>query len=196
MQYGSERERATEAAHASAEKSLDLDFLDPFANYCMGRVCWLTGDLDGAAGWLDRSVEISPNYAQALYVRGLMDVLLGKSDAGRTNTSRSMALSPLDPLHYAMLGTHAQSYLVEGEYDTAARWSDKGARAPRAHHLLAGVAAVSHHLAGDKERAGYWADNVRARRPDMTSDDFFRAFPFSDHAGREEIERALKDLKF
>lgn len=196
MQYGSERERATEAARASAEKSLELDFLDPFANYCMGRVCWLTGDLDGAAGWLDRSVEISPNYAQALYVRGLMDVLSGHGEAGRTNTRRSMSLSPLDPLHYAMLGTHAQSFLVDGDYERAARWSDRGARAPRAHHLLASVAAVSHHLAGDSARASFWAENVRARRPDMTSEDFFRAFPFAGHAGREQIERALKALKF
>ncbi|MDW4551645.1 winged helix-turn-helix domain-containing protein [Defluviimonas sp. D31] len=196
MQYGPERQRAIDAALESAENSLDLDLLDPFANYCMGRVCWLKGDLDGAAGWLDRSVEISPNYAQALYVRGLMDVLSGKGEAARANTIRSMSLSPLDPLHYAMLGTHAQSFVVDGDYEAAAKWSDRGARAPRAHHLLACVAAVAHQLAGDRDRARYWAENARSRRPGMSSEAFFSAFPFAKHASRDEIERALKELGF
>lgn len=194
MQYGSERDRATEAALASAEKSLDLDILDPFANYCMGRVNWLKGDLDAAATWLDRSVQISPNYAQAIYVRGLIDVLSSRGEDARLNTRRSMTLSPLDPLHYAMLGTHAQSYIVDGDYEAAARWSERAARAPRAHHLLASVAAISHQLAGDTERATFWIENAKTRRPDFSSEAFFNAFPFAENPSREKIERALKDL--
>ena len=196
MQYGPERDRATDAALASAERSLDLDFLDPFANYCMGRVSWLKGDLDAAASWLDRSVQISPNYAQALYVRGLVDAMSGRGADARLKTSRSMSLSPLDPLHYAMMGAHAQSYVVDGDYEAAARWSEKAARAPRAHHLLACVAAIAHQLAGDKERAVFWADNARSRRPDINSDAFFSAFPFAGNADRDAFERALKDLGF
>jgi len=196
MQYGPEREAATAAALASAERGVDLDPVDPFANYCMGRVSWLTGDLDTAIGWLDRSILISPNYAQAIYVKGLMDVLAGRGTDARVNTMRSMELSPLDPLHYAMLGSHAQSYLMDEDFREASAWSNRAARAPRAHHLLGCVAAVSHQLAGDRAGADYWAANVRSRRPDMSSDAFFRAFPFADVAGREHIARALRDLRF
>ena len=196
LNYGQVREEATHAAQAAAQNSLDLDFLDPFANYCMGRACWLTGDLNGAIAWLDRSVEISPNYAQAIYVRGLMEVLAGRSTQARVDTSRSMTLSPLDPLQYAMLASHAQSYMLEGDHETAKAWSVRATRAPRAHHLIPCIAALTHQLAGDTVAAQNWAQQVRSRRPDMSAAAFFGAFPFAEGQARESIERALRELGF
>ncbi|MCP4382556.1 MAG: transcriptional regulator, partial [Hyphomicrobiales bacterium] len=71
MHYVPDRAAAIEEARRSAEKSLELDLLDPFGNYSMGRVCWLQGDLEGGTSWLDRGLQISPNFAQAHYVKAL-----------------------------------------------------------------------------------------------------------------------------
>ena len=56
---------AGEAASARrcAERGLELDALDPFVNFTMGRSFWLVGDLDGSFAWLDRATAISPSYA-------------------------------------------------------------------------------------------------------------------------------------
>ncbi len=196
MHYGPARDAEVDAARAASERSLELDLLDPFANYNMGRVCWLAGDLAGGAEWLDRSLEISPNFAQARYVRGLMDVFAWNGADARVNTTRAMALSPLDPLRYAMLGSHAQSYLGEGNYAEASKWAVRGARAPGSHHLLAAVAAIANHLDGNEDGARYWAENVRQRRPDMSAALFFGAFPFAEGPHRDTVEKALAKLGF
>src|SRR5690606_25433047 len=54
-------------ARQCAQRGADIDPLDPFVNFTMGRTYWLEGDLDRALAWIDRSVSLSPNYAQGLY---------------------------------------------------------------------------------------------------------------------------------
>ncbi|MCP4308948.1 MAG: transcriptional regulator, partial [bacterium] len=172
------------------------DLLDPFGNYSMGRVCWLQGDLEGGTSWLDRGLQISPNFAQAHYVKALLGVMSGQGQQARESSTMAMALSPLDPLYYAMLGTHAQSYLCDDNFEEAAAWAERAARAPGAHHLLATIAAAAHHLNGDTEKAAYWADNLRSRRPDMRAENFFSAFPITDPALKAKFDTALTKLGF
>ena len=83
-----------------AEKSLELDPHDPFAYLTMGRSSWLVDHLDDAAHWLDRSLELSPNYAFALYNRALIDNLLNNGSDSEQRSTKAMALSPIDPLRY------------------------------------------------------------------------------------------------
>lgn len=196
MSYDGAPDAAIARARAAAEKSLELDFLDPFANYSMARVDWLTGDLAGASGWVERSLDISPNYAQAHYLHALMDVLAGGGAASRPANATAMALSPLDPLHYAMLATHAMSYLNEGDFEQAADWAERGARAPGAHHHAAVTAAVASDLAGRPDRADFWVTDVRRRRPDMNAANFFRAFPFAETHARSRLADTLRRFGF
>ena len=64
-----------------------------------------------------------------------------------------MRLSPLDPLHYAMLGTRALSHMTLGEDAVAAEWADRAASSPGAHVLIAMIATAAHALAGNDGRA-------------------------------------------
>jgi hypothetical protein len=107
-----------------------------------------------------------------------------------------MRLSPLDPLHYAMLGTRALGHMAQAEDDTAAQWADRAARAPGAHVLIAMIAAASHALAGHPDRAREWATNVRERNPVLTHDDFFRAFPMRPEGPRARVLESLVRLGF
>jgi hypothetical protein len=76
--------------------------------------------------WLERSTTLSPNYAQGVYACAWTETLAGRGIAGREHVDLAMRLSPLDPLHYAMLGTRALSHLQLAEDAAAAHWGRTG----------------------------------------------------------------------
>jgi len=184
---------ASEIARARhcAERGLELDPLDPFVNFTMGRTYWLEGDLERGLGWLERATSISPSYAQGIYARAWTEALAGRGLEGREHVDLAMRLSPLDPLYYAMLGTRAFTHLVLGEDVPAADWAERAARAPGAHVLIAMIAAAIQALAGSDARAAHWTANVRGRNPTLTREDFFRAFPIKPEATRARVAEAL-----
>jgi tetratricopeptide (TPR) repeat protein len=186
----------TVQARRCAERALELDALDPFVNFAMGRTFWLSGELESSLGWLERSTAISPNFAQGIYARAWAETLAGRCTEGRTHVDLAMQLSPLDPLFYAMLATRAFTHLFEGEDDEASLWARRAAHSPGAHVLIAMIAAVTHVLAGDWPQAGSWADNARARDPALGATDFLRAFPVQGDLHRRRVAAALQRLGF
>ncbi len=185
-----------ELARQLAERAMECDPVDPFVNFAMGRSFWLAGDLDNSLGWLERSTQISPNYAQGIYARAWTEALSGSGAKSRSNVDLAMRLSPLDPLYYAMLGTRSFSHLVDGDDDNAAHWAGKAALAPGAHVLIAMIAVVTHALAGDKTGASKWAANVRSRNVTLTQEDFFRSFPIKPSDVRARLAAAFKTQGF
>ncbi len=191
LRYVPDTGARTREAHGFAERAVDLDPLDQFANLTMGRSFWLDGDLESSLPWLERATSLSPNYAQAIYARAWTHALSGRAAAGRTDADSAMALSPLDPLGYAMAATRALAHLVAGEDVEAAAGAEKAARSPGAHVLISVIAAGAHAIAGDRERARAWAANARERDPAVTQAGFFRSFPFADAQTRDRFARAL-----
>ena len=189
---------AAETGHARrfAERAVELDPLDPFVNFTMGRTYWLEGDLDSSLGWLERSTTISPHYAQGIYARAWTETMAARSQEGRKHVDLAMRLSPLDPLYYAMLGTRAFTHLSVGEDAEAAHWAEQAARSPGAHVLIAMIATAAHALNGDPTRAAYWAANARERNARLSREDFCRSFPMKSDAMRVRVLQALGDLGF
>ncbi len=189
---------AGEADHARrfAERGLELDPLDPFVNFTMGRTFWLEGDLDSSLSWLERATTISPHYAQGIYARAFTEALARRPQEGRLNADLAMRLSPLDPLRYGMLGTRAFTHMAVGEDVEAADWAERAARSPGAHVLIAMIAAAAHALNGDLVRAAHWAANVRERNSSFTTADFCRAFPMKSDPMRVRVLQALGQLGF
>ena len=186
----------TALARSCAQRGLDLDPLDPFVNFTMGRSFWLEGDLDRALAWLERATSLSPNYAQGIYARGWTETLAGSGLEGRGHVDFAMRLSPIDPLYYAMLGTRALTHIAQGEDVEAANWAQRAARSPGAHVLIAMIAAVAQSLAGNETLAAAWAANVRERSPLLRREDFFRAFPMKPESMRARTAAALERLGF
>jgi TolB-like protein len=188
----------TEIGHARrfAERGMELDPLDPFVNFTMGRTYWLEGDLETSLGWLERSTTISPHYAQGIYARAWTEALANRAQDGRVHADLAMRLSPLDPLHYAMRATRAFTHLALGEDVEAARWADRAASSPGAHVLIAMIAAAAHSLALDAARASHWAANVRERNSSLTRADFSRSFPMQSEVMRVRVLTTLAQLGF
>ncbi|HEX4738164.1 MAG TPA: winged helix-turn-helix domain-containing protein [Allosphingosinicella sp.] len=191
LSYTSDIKSHCHAATQNAERAVAIDPEDPFCNLTLGRSLWLTGDLEGSLGWLDRAVGLSPNYAQGIYARAWAETLLGRGADGQGHADQAMALSPIDPLHYGMLATRAMSHLVRGETAEAAAWGERAVHAPGAHVLISIIATACHALNGDLDKARYWAAKARTRRPSVTQADFFRSFPFADEAVRRRISAGL-----
>lgn len=185
---------AAEMARRAAEAGLALDPLDPFCNLVMGRSFWLADQLEASLPWLDRAMALSPNYAQARYARAWTETLMGDGRQGRADVDAALALSPLDPLAYGMLGVRAFSHMVLDEPAEAAAFAERAAHSPGAHALIEMIAAVAHVLAGDVERGRRWAASARARHPGLGLADFQRAFPFRDAEARARIARAFEEL--
>ena len=184
---------ATEVVNAQrfAEKCIELDPVDPFGNFTLGRAHWLLGDPEAGMPWIDRSVELSPNFAQGFYAHGWADVMAGRGATALEQLEKAVALSPLDPLLYAMQCARGLAYLQLEDYDNAVLWAEKGARAPGAHFLIGAIAAMICKIKGDEEKAAYWAKSLKERRPDATVAMFFDAFPFEDVRMRHLISSAL-----
>ena len=183
-------------SRSSAQRGLDLDPLDPFVNFTMGRTFWLEGDLEAGLTWLERATSLSPNYAQGIYARAWTETLSGRALEGREHVDLAIRLSPLDPLFYGMLGTRAFSHMAQGEDVEAAMWAERAARSPGAHVLIAMIAAGAHALAGQAPQARSWAKNVRERNPLLTREDFFRAFPIKSETMHSRLSAALQRLGF
>jgi tetratricopeptide (TPR) repeat protein len=185
-----------ELARRAAEHGLELDPLDPFVNFTMGRTFWLAGDLESSLTWLERATSMSPNFAQGVYARAWTETLAGRELEGRAHVDLAMRLSPLDPLYYAMLGTRAFTHMAHGEDAQAAEWAERAARMPNAHALIAMIAVAAHGMAGNDARAEAWAADVRKRHPALTRADFFRSFPMKEEAMRARVLRALERSGF
>jgi TolB-like protein/Tfp pilus assembly protein PilF len=183
-------------ARRFAVRGLELDPMDPFVNFTMGRTFWLEGDLESSLAWLERATSISPNYAQGIYARAWTESLAGRGLEGRGHVDFAMRLSPIDPMYYAMLATRAFTHMIMGEDAEAAQWAERAARSPGAHVLIAMIAVAAHGLAGDEVRAASWGANVRSRNPALTRADFFRAFPMKPEATKARVSNALERFGF
>jgi len=183
-------------ARSCAQRGLDIDPLDPFVNFTMGRSFWLETDLERARSWLERATSLSPNYAQGIYALAWTNTIAGAELDGRDQIDEAMRLSPLDPLYYAMLGARGFTHIARAEYTEAVEWTDRAARSPGAHVFMALLAAAAQALAGDATRAEVWAADVRERGPLLSSDDFFRGYPVTAEPMRTRIAAALQGLGF
>ncbi|HET9599407.1 MAG TPA: winged helix-turn-helix domain-containing protein [Anaeromyxobacteraceae bacterium] len=194
MRYTDDVAGETALARGHAARGLELDPLDPFVNFTMGRSYWLEGDLDTSLSWLERSVSLCPNYAQGIYACALTEALGGRGADGGRHVDQAMRLSPIDPLYYAFLGTRSFSHMALGDDAAAAEWADRAARSPGAHVIIAMIAAGAHAMAGDAARAATWAAHVHATAPALTREDFFRSLPMRPGPVRTRVDAALARL--
>lgn len=179
----------------NAERSVHLDALDPWSNLVTGRSFWLDGDIESGLPFLDRALEINPNFAQAHYSRGLATILMDSPDlgstAGHAGASSAISISPLDPFMYGFHGLRALSYLRDGDLDEAKFWANRAARQPNAIPAMDFIATAVNSIAGDAQRAAAWAIRAQQRSGDSDSSHFFRGLPFYDGPMRERLEQAF-----
>lgn len=194
MQFGDDRRAFLDQAIAAANRALEIDLVEPFAAFNLGRAHWLRGDLDAGVSWLERSLQINPNSAQSNYCRGLLRLLSGAPEDGRLMAEKALSLSPLDPMSYAMHATRAMSAVMIEDFDEARRCAEQAVNTPRAHFYITMIAAAVHELGGARLSAERYRDLALAQKPDANAELFFRAFPFQRPDDRERMTGAFRRL--
>lgn len=191
MRYSDDVDGDVRMARRAADTAVELDPQDPAANLMMGRSMWLEKDVESSVPWLERAIALSPNYAQAIYSRAWAQMILCQGEAGRQNARAALRLSPIDPLRYAMIATDGFTQAMLGDEAAGAALVDQAAREPRAHVLIAVMAAIAQVWAGNQEKARYWSEQIRSRGPNVSADVFLSSFPFEDGPVRKRISDAL-----
>ena len=191
--YESDISLEQDKALAAAEKAFELDPLDPVVNLTVGRAKYLRGLWEESNPWFERCATISPNNALAYYNQALVSNSSGATDTTHELSEKAIVLSPIDPLKYAFLGVRALGHLGNDNFKDAAHWGEEAANAPRAHHLIDAIAAVTLSAAGEHEKARYRADRIKQRAPDFKSSQFFRSLPVSNEL-RSKLDTLFADL--
>lgn len=191
MRYTLDRERAVAQAQAQAERSLELDPLDPFANLSEGRLFLLLDRPEDGRPWLDRSVQLSPSYAKGYYSRGFAAMLAGRTSDCLQDMDRAIELSPLDPVLCAMQSCKGVAYIADGKHQEAVEWANRGARAPHAHIAMLMTAMAASQIVGDEAGVRTWRSVLGVRYPGATLRQFFTVLPFTDVSLRKLLGGAL-----
>lgn len=190
-----DRDRQLTLALDTAGQSLAADDRDPAAHWAMGRALWLQGDQDASIGELERSIELSPNFALGHYTLGFVQAQSGDPKAAIGAADHSRQLSPFDPLQFGMLGSRALAHMRLGEQDEAAAWAVKAATRPNAHAHILAIAAANLGLAHRREEATALVARIRSKLPSYTIEDFLRAFRFTADA-EKLLRHGAKQIGF
>ena len=191
---GVDRNDTIANATRSAEKSIELDRLDPLANFVMGRTHWLHGNTEASLPWLERALALNPNYAQGFYAHGLASLMTSNELRSYDSSEQAISLSPLDPFLYGFYGIRAFSYLADEDIDNARLWAEKAALQPESIVVMDILAASTCEMAQDPVAAAKWIDRAKARHPDIDSQYFFKALPFVAGNIRTLIQSSLTRL--
>jgi tetratricopeptide (TPR) repeat protein len=196
LHLGPDDQEAATAARRHAELGMELDPIDPFTHYTMGRSYWLTDQPEIAEGWFEQAIELNPNYAQGHYASAFTALMIDDIDKVNAGLDAPLELSPVDPLLYGIHGVRAQALIQIGDTRAAARLADLAASTPGAHYLISMVAAVANGLDGRYQQASRWRQDARRRKSDASIAQYFAAFPIRNEKARRLVTGELKRQGF
>jgi len=180
-------------AKAAAERALQRDPELAEAITSIGKVlCWHEWDFAGAEVQLARAVALSPNYAEAHYVRGTALPLVGRLDDAIEAMSKALKLDPLSVYYSEWL---SRFLLYAHDYDGAIAQGHKALemdeaciRAP--HYIGSAFLAL-----GDPDKALMWYRRAQALEKSVRSYDAMIVRALAALGQRDEAEAILSRLE-
>jgi DNA-binding SARP family transcriptional activator len=182
------RKAEVERALAAAGGSVMADDRDPAAHWALGRALWLRSEFDTCVSELERSVQLSPNFAQAHYTLAFVRSQVGDPGKAIEAADTSRRLSPFDPMLFGFLGARSMALIRLGRFDEAADWGARAAARPNAHEHVVAIAAFAMALAGRLEEARGYLETIRRTIPGYHVENFLAAMQFAP-----EDERLYRD---
>ncbi len=184
FQGWTKREPEIDRAFDAAGQSLMVDDRDPAAHWAMGRALWLRGHHDQSIIELERTIDLSPNFALGHYTLSFVHSQAGDPRTAIASSDHSRHLSPFDPLLFAMLGARSMALVRIGQYEEAANWGVKAAARPNAHAHVVAIATLSLALAGRLDEARGLLASIHTALPHYSISDFLTAMQFDSDGER------------
>lgn len=176
-------EQALALALEHGRISVDLDERDAMGHWTLGRARFLAREHDQALQSVRRSLAINPSFSQGHYALGFIEAHSGMQQAAMSDLAAAERLSPLDPLLFAVEGSRAISFAIEGRFDEAAAWGVRASSEPNAHFHIQAIAGACLSMAGRQAEARAFAQRACSAHPGYSVDTFERSFPqkFAPH---------------
>jgi TolB-like protein len=194
MGYAPDRDAAVRDMLAAAERGYELDPLDPYTNFSMGRAPMVLGRPEDGHPLLDRAVRIAPSFAKGYYSRGYVGMLSGRQQTALADLDRALVLSPLDPLVGPMHFIRGLALAFGGRIEEAAEASALGARQAGSHIVGLWTTAALQALAGNAVQARLWAGRARQVRTDFTLAQMRQSLPVGETALTGAMFETLRGL--
>jgi len=191
FQNWEKREPEMDKAYEAAAQGLMADERDPAVHWAMGRALYLRRRFDESVTELERSIDLSPNFALGHYNLSFVHSIVGDTRAAIASSDHSRHLSPFDPMLFGMLATRAMALVRLGRFEEAADWAVKAAARPNAFPHIHAIAAFSLALAGSLEQARSHAAAARRTAPRYSLAEFLTTFPF-DPEGEALFRKGAK----
>ena len=160
--------RTLELGEAAAKRAVSLDEKDGFAQFVLGRILALKGDLERAVAALERSIALNPSFAPVYYGLGYALRRLDRASEAMAALETAMRLSPQDPMMWAMQTSCASIAISLENYVDAEAWARKAINAHpdmwQSYYMLTIALAMQDRL--DEARAA--GDAALRARPGLT----------------------------
>lgn len=177
-----ESRREIALALETAEQALMADPSDPAAHCAAGRAKWLAYAHDGAVDGLNRSINLSPNYAFAHYSLAFVQCQTGAPESAIAAADIAARLSPLDPMMFGTYRVRTFALLRLGKVQEAAQCAKLVGLNAGDHVHAHAVSALTLAAAGRIDEARAERRRIGELRPDYN----FRQF--------REVLHMLDDL--
>lgn len=194
LDLGKDREGNVQRSIDLARHSLALEPRDPQAHWAFGRALMLRNEVEAARQAFDTATGLNPSFAMGQYSLGFARSMLGLTDVSDEALGRSRRLSPLDPMRFAMLATHAFNCVLEERLDRAIELARQAAAQPNAHYHIIAIAALCCSLGRRPEIAAGYRASLSESRPGYRAGDFLRAFPFQSRQHIGVFRRGFRML--
>ncbi|WP_285674425.1 BTAD domain-containing putative transcriptional regulator [Paralimibaculum aggregatum] len=159
------------------------------AGYTLG---YFDGNYEDSLAFIDRSLALNRNSAQAWIIRGMINGFIGRPEQAIEDCRTAIRLSPLDPLIYRAHYGLALAHVVLGDYRAAVRWARQGVASgpnyiPGYYMLIAGLANT-----GEDAECARVGERVLQLLPDMTVNRWRENTPIRCEPARQTIAESLR----
>ena len=166
-------------AERLARRALQLERNDPRVLANAGQaLSYGLGQFEEGVAFLDKAVELDPNYALAWIWGGLARLHLGQHGEAIHHFERALRLSPLDPRAWLASNGLAQAHFLAGGYDDASAWVAKALRQNPIHALCLLTSVAVHAKAGRIDAASETSALYLKSRPNVQISTIREMIPF------------------
>lgn len=146
--------------------------------------------LDDAFGFVQRALGVFPDYAQALALRGILNMQKGDNAKAQPDLEKSVELDYADDTNYVAL---ASLYNTEGRYDDAMRILDRGiALHPNAWQALTEMARAQ---LGKRDYEGALKSLVKTDRIMPVGVHYPKLLRAKAYAGMKDVPAAIAQIE-
>jgi len=167
-----------------AQRAVELGKDDAISLAASGwGLAYVVGDLEAAAGLIDRALVLNSNLAEAWFYGGWVKNWLGEPELAIERFAHAIRLSPLDPRVMVIRNGTAYAHFLLGRYDEAASWAAMALQDNPNYQAGLRINAASNAMAGRPEQAHKAVARLRQLNPALRVSNLRDVLGPYQHAG-------------